>query len=136
MRYLLLLLIIPSISTAQTGPHSTEAILASLKTMGKALNGCREVYTRKGVHSDVPFLQVVAGKEAYDSAMTILTTAEQLTNGILRRPEERMAGSYLVAGLSTVYRFSILSGAMRGEILSLAMNDKRDKALFSLVESI
>jgi hypothetical protein len=119
MKYLLLLLCLPSLCCAQSTPD-TATLTLSLKTISKALAGCREVYTRKAVGTSKPILKLVLQPDDYDKDMKSLELAEGFTNGLLAHPD-RMTGKALVAILSTMDDVSVGAGSTRFELLSAAI---------------
>ena len=116
MKRFLLLLCLPSLCYAQPAP-ATSTLILSLKTISKALAGCREVYTRKSIGTPKPILQLVLQPDDYDKEMKSLDTAEGITKGLLARPE-RLNGKLLVAILSTMDDVSVGAGSTRFELLS------------------
>lgn len=112
-----------SIAIAQM-PPSAEALRLSLKTMGKALTGCRENYTFALPGSTSPLLKMVNGDDGYKKTLTSLDKAENFIKFLLEHPE-KMSGRMLVAILSTSDDFSIGLGSHRTEILTnLIRGDK------------
>ncbi len=86
MKYLLLLLCLSSLCRAQATPD-TATLTPSLKTISKALAGCREVYTRKAVGTSKPILKLVLQPNDYDMEMKSLELAEGFTNRLLAHPD-------------------------------------------------
>jgi hypothetical protein len=101
---------------AQKAP-SSETLLLSLKTMSKALAGCRETYARVQPGITGPLLRVVIGTDGYDKTMVDLRRAEKFTKFLIEHPDQ-IKGGTLVSILSTSDDFSIAVGSTRAEIFA------------------
>jgi hypothetical protein len=115
-RLCILLIVLSQHASAQKAP-APETLVLSLKTVGKALAGCREVYTRVQLGATSPLLKLVVGADGYDKDMTSLSQAEKFTAFLIEHPEQ-IKGRVLVAILSTADDFSVGVGSTRAEILA------------------
>lgn len=95
---------------------STETLTLSLKTISKALVGCRETYTRANRGGTQPLLREVVGIDDYAKTLSSLGHAEKITAFLISHPD-RISGKALVIVLSTSDDFSIGVGSTRTEIL-------------------
>ena len=123
------------ISAAQAPSVATLSL--SLKTMSKALAGCRESYTR--TYEGVSLLRSVVGADNYNKDMTSLGYAESFVNNLIGHPG-KMSGKALVAILSTSDDFSIGVGSTRAEVLRHLVidppNSHRQQELMLAAESL
>jgi hypothetical protein len=88
----------------------------SLKTMNRALAGCRESYTQVYPGSQEPFIKPIVGADNYDKDLKSLDHAEAFTSFMLAHPD-KVSGKMLVAVLSTSDDFSVGVGSTRSEVL-------------------
>ncbi len=122
LKNLCALAVFSSYAVAQNAPPS-EALVLSLKTVNKALAGCRETYTRVQPGATSPLLKLLVGAEGYDKTMMSLDRAEKFSKFLIDHPDQ-IKGGMLVAILSTSDDFSVGIGSTRFEILSsLARKD-------------
>lgn len=111
-------------ANAQTSP-SSETIVLSLKTVSKALAGCRKVYTQVQPGATSPLLKLVVGADGYSRTLTSLEKAEKFSRFLVEHPDQ-ITGGMLVAILSTSDDFSVGIGSTRTEILaSLVRQDSK-----------
>ncbi len=96
---------------------SKETLILSLKTMNKALSGCRTTYTQPTDNSTQPLLRTIIGPENYDKDLMSLGHAEKLTSFFIAHPEQ-ITGKSLVMILSTSDDFSVGVGSTRAAILA------------------
>jgi hypothetical protein len=96
---------------------SSDTLALSLRTMSKALAGCREVYTRVERGTTEPLMTHVVGKDNYDKDLESLGHAEKITNFLIAHPD-KTSGKTLVAILSTADDFSVGVGSTRAAILT------------------
>jgi hypothetical protein len=118
MHFCAVLIALSQPGNAQTAP-SSETIVLSLKTMSKALAGCREVYTWVQPGMTSPLLKVVIG-DGYSQTLMSLEKAEKLSKFLVEHPDQ-IKGGMLVAILSTSDDFSVGVGSTRTEILASVM---------------
>ncbi len=104
-----------SLSANAQSPAS-DTLTLSLRTMSKALAGCREVYTRVDRGTTEPLMRKVVGKENYEKDLVSLGHAEKITNFLIAHPD-RTSGKALVLILSTSDDFSVGVGSTRAAIL-------------------
>lgn len=116
MRKALLFLIMAVCLPAVAEAPSTATLVLSLKTISKALAGCRQVYETKKSNSSIPLIKAAIGSDPYDRDMQSLTAAEKLTNGLIQNPG-KITGRFLVAILSTSDDLSVGIGSTRMELL-------------------
>jgi hypothetical protein len=112
-----------SLSANAQSPAS-DTLTLSLRTMSKALAGCREVYTRVERETAEPLLMHVVGKENYEKDLTSLSQAEKITNFLVAHPD-RTSGKALVIILSTSDDFSVGVGSTRAAILASLIDQTR-----------
>lgn len=112
----LLVTVCASVTSFAQAP-STATLTLSLKTMSKALAGCRESYTRVYPGSTAPLLKSVVGTDNYNKTLMSLGQAEKMTNVLIARPD-KVAGRFLVAILSSSDDFSVGVGSTRTEVMS------------------
>jgi hypothetical protein len=111
-------------ANAQTFP-STETIVLSLKTVSKALAGCREVYTWVQPGATSPLLKLVVRADGYNRTLMSLEKAEKFSRFLIEHPDQ-IKGGMLVAILSTSDDFSVGVGSTRTEVLaSLVRQDSK-----------
>jgi hypothetical protein len=101
-------------ASPQAPPAAT--LNLSLKTMSKALAGCRESYARVYAGTIGPFLRPIVGADNFDKDMLSLGHAEAYTSFLIAHPD-KVSGKMLVALLSTSDDFSIGVGSTRAEVL-------------------
>lgn len=106
-------------ANAQTAP-SSETIVLSLKTMSKALAGCREAYTWIQPGTTSPLLKLVVGGDGYSKSLMNLEKAEKFSKFLIQHPDQ-IKGGMLVAILSTSDDFSVGVGSTRTEVLASLM---------------
>jgi hypothetical protein len=94
---------------------STATLSLSLKTMSKALAGCRESYTRIYPGMKEPFLKPIVGADNYNKDMLSLGHAEAFTSFLIAHPD-KLSGKMLVAILSSSDDFSVGVGSTRSEV--------------------
>jgi hypothetical protein len=106
-------------SQAQSPSKAPDAatLNLSLKTMGKALAGCKESYLYVQNGTSVPLIKAILGEADYEKDMTSLRHAETFVNTMAAHPE-RVTGKSLVATLSSTDDFSVGVGSTRLAILS------------------
>lgn len=75
---------------------SAATLSLSLKTMNKALAGCRESYTRVYPGLKEPLLKPIVGADNYDKDLKNLDHAEAFTSFLITHPD-KMSGKMLVA---------------------------------------
>jgi hypothetical protein len=102
---------------------STATMNLSLKTMSKALAGCRESYTRVYPGTNEPFLRRIVGEDNYNKDMLSLGHAEAFTSFLIAHPD-KLSGKMLVAILSTSDDFSVGVGSTRSEVLRHMVIDR------------
>jgi hypothetical protein len=102
---------------------STATLSLSLKTIGKALAGCRESYTHVYPGTKGPFLRPIVGADNYDKDLVSLGHAETFTSFVIAHPD-KTSGRVLVAILSSSDDFSIGVGSTRSEVLRHIVIDK------------
>jgi hypothetical protein len=112
-------------SLAQTPVPSTLAL--SLKTMSKALAGCRTSYMRVYPGTSVPLLKSILGTEDFDKDLLAMGTAEKLVNFLIAHPE-KVTGKTLVMILSSSDDFSVGVGSTRQELMRHVILDSADNA--------
>ena len=100
---------------------SRDAIVLSLKTMNKALETCREMYTRKLPGSTKPLLEASIAADSYKKDMETLDTAQHLAGIVIADPD-KAGGRILVAILSTADDFAVGVASTRLEVLKTALN--------------
>jgi hypothetical protein len=120
----LMLAALGSHAVAQEAP-SSETLVLSLKTLSKALAGCRETYTWARPRAASPLLKSIVGADGYYKTMVSLDGAEKFTKFLIEHPDQ-IKGGMLVIILSTSDDFSVGVGSTRTEILaSLVREDSR-----------
>jgi hypothetical protein len=102
---------------------STSTLSLSLKTISKALPGCRETYTRTSSGAKEPMLMSIVGQDNYEKDITSLGHAETFVNALIAKPDIT-SGKILVAILSTSDDFSIGVGSTRAEVLRHMVIDR------------
>jgi hypothetical protein len=95
---------------------STEVLSLSLRTIGKALTGCRESYIYQLPNSSKPFLESVVTLDEYQADLRSLNYAQSFISAAIARPE-KLTGRILVAILSLSDDFSVGVGSTRVEVL-------------------
>jgi hypothetical protein len=124
---------------AMAQPPSSPTLGLSLKTMSKALAGCRESYTRVYPGASAPLSESLVGVENYKTDLKSLTASEKLANFLIAHPEQ-VTGKILVMILSTADDFTLGVGSTRTEIfrhVALDVNDpKRESELLVASESL
>src|ERR1017187_6207701 len=103
---------------------SIDTLALSLKTMRKALSGCRESYTRVQPGASAPLVKLAIGADAYDKDLKSLDEAKKFSDSLVANPS-RITGQALVAVLSTSDDFSVGVGSAQSDILrALIRQDK------------
>jgi len=100
---------------------SIETLTLSLKTISKALSGCRETYTMVQPGASAPLVRLVIGA-AYDKDLKSLDEATKFTDFLVANPS-RITGQALVGVLSTSDDFSIGVGSTQSDILRAVMRE-------------
>ena len=100
---------------------ASDTLTLSLRTMSKALAGCREVYTRVDRGTTEPLMIHVVGKDNYEKDLVSLGHAEKITNFLIAHPD-KTTGKALVLILSTSDDFSVGVGYTRAAILASLLN--------------
>lgn len=103
--------------SANAQSPSSDTLTLSLRTMSKALAGCREVYTRVDRGTTEPLMMHVVGKDNYEKDLVSLGHAEKITNFLIAHPD-KTSGKALVLILSTSDDFSVGVGSTRAAILA------------------
>ena len=111
--------------TPRAQAPSTQTITLSLKTIGKALAGCRETYTQTWPGAKVALIKEVLGAEAYEKDMSSLGSAEKLTNALIARPE-KISGQALVFVLSLSDDFAVGAASTQSSLLLSLINRHLD----------
>lgn len=101
-------------ASAQAPPAAT--LNLSLKTMNKALVGCRESYIRVYSGTNRPFLLPIVGADNYNKDMLSLGHAEAFTSFLIAHPD-KVSGKMLVTILLSADDFSVGVGSTRSEVL-------------------
>jgi hypothetical protein len=113
LRIAVVLVLLPVLmcpGTARAEAPSTATITLSLKTISKALAGCREIYTQVLPGATMPLIKQALGAEAYEKDMQSLGNAETVTNGLIKNPD-KIAGKWLVLVLSLSDDFALGAAA-------------------------
>lgn len=105
---------------------STETLALSLKTISKALSGCRESYTMVQPGTSAPLVKLVIGAEPYDKDLKSLDEATKFTDFLVANPSH-ITGQALVGVLSTSDDLSVGVGSTQSDILRAVMRE--DKTL-------
>jgi hypothetical protein len=108
---------------AQSHASAPSTLTLSLKTMGKALAGCRVSYERVQTGTKIPLVKAIIGASDYEKDMTSLSHAETFVNVMAAHPE-RVSGKSLVAALSSTDDFYAGVGSTRLAILSSLISPK------------
>jgi len=117
------LLIAVCMPVAAQAPTS-ETLTLSLKTMSKALSGCRESYTLVQPGASAPLIKLVIGADPYYRDLKSLDEAKRFADFLIANPS-RITGKALVAVLSTSDDFSVGAGSTESDILrALIREDK------------
>jgi hypothetical protein len=111
-------------SQAQSKAPDPATLTLSLKTLSKALAGCRTSYLRVQNGTNIPFLKTTIGATDYEKDMTSLTHAETFVNVMAAHPE-RVTGKSLVATLSSTDDFYAGVGSTRLAILGNLISAKK-----------
>ena len=115
---------ITTVSQAQSKAPDPATLTLSMKTMGKALAGCRASYVRVQDGSKVPLVKAIIGATDYEKDMASLTHAETFVNTMAAHPE-RVTGKSLVATLSSTDDFYAGVGSTRLAILGSLISGKK-----------
>jgi hypothetical protein len=116
MKMALAVLLAATLSSSAQAP-SKDTIVLSLKTMNKALSGCRMTYAQRKENSTEPLLRNIIGSENYDKDLMSLGHAEKITSFLIAHPDQ-ISGKSLVMILSTSDDFSVGVGSTRAAILT------------------
>jgi hypothetical protein len=118
---------------------SADTMRLSVRTMSKALAGCRESYTRVYSGDSEPLLMAIVGTDNYEKDLTSLERAQNFANVLIAHPD-KLSGKLLVAILSTSDDFSIGVGSTRAEALRHIVIDQsnvhRQQELMLAAESL
>jgi hypothetical protein len=101
---------------AQAQAPATSTLLLSLKTMSKALAGCRVSYERPQNGSTTSLVKSIIGASDYQKDIMSLGYAEKFVNSMIAQPN-LITGKSLVATLSTSDDFSAGVGSTRLAVL-------------------
>jgi hypothetical protein len=115
---------LPTSSQAQSRTPDPVTLSVSMKTIGKALAGCRASYVRVQDGSKIPLVKAIVGATDYEKDMTSLTHAETFVNTMVAHPK-RVTGKWLVATLSSTDDFYAGVGSTRLAILGGLISGKK-----------
>jgi hypothetical protein len=108
---------------AQSKAPAPATLTLSLKTMSKALAGCRATYTRLQDGTTVPLVKAIIGATDYEKDMSSLSDAETFVNTMAAHPE-RVTGKSLVATISSTDDFYAGVRSTRLAILGFLISAK------------
>jgi hypothetical protein len=97
---------------------SEDAVFVSLKTMHRAFEMCRDVYTEKGSETDIPFLQLASGNEGYAKAFAHLDQGEKIINSMLAEPHP-ISGALLLIVVGSSNRLLAATNMLSSNLLAV-----------------
>lgn len=104
-------------------PPSTETLVLSIRTIGKAVAVCKDAYDFTAPGSKAPIAETILRSEDYARDLKSLGFATRFTDGFSAHPES-ISGKGLVFLLSTADDLSVGAGSTRFEALKAAILSK------------
>lgn len=115
-----------------TGPSrpSNDALVVSMKTMKKALMGCRATLTDSHGHAGRAFIRSVTDQGAYSVAMSNLDDSEKMVDILLTQPYVFQAASLVLVDIATKNLW-IVSSQISDDLMAKMGDPKFDKSMFT-----